>query len=145
MIKKKKILILVAGVVVILLSSISLTYLNIKKKLDEGSLGLEAVNYLYSFNSISELDDNMDKLREITSEEMYNFLTLDRTDRALSIYLKFKKKPTKAIIEFMSEGVVVYSLLNEEISPSRKFVFVYKIENGKITEVREGEFIDFFN
>lgn len=106
--------------------------------------GLLAVKYLYNFSGLGELDSNKNKLKEITTEEVYNQLTLDNTDRALNVYLKFKNKPTKVVPDQFSEDYIIYSLETESIESYRKFAFFYHVNSdGKIDQVRESEVVDF--
>lgn len=107
-------------------------------------LGEMAVKLMYNFQTLDELDDNMDALKEITTEDVYNNLTIDRTDRTLSVYLKFNNKPVTVVIDESSDSHVIYSLNTESISANRKFVFFYEVgKKGKIEKIRESELIDF--
>ena len=102
-------------------------------------LGLVAVNSLYSFEDLAQLDRQMVTLKEVTSEEVFNQLTLDYEERSLGTYLKFKGKPTHVKIIRSTEKYVLYSLDNENIAGNRVFLFTFEVENGKITEVWEAE------
>lgn len=108
-----------------------------------GNYGELAVKYLYNFQTVQELDANMDALKEITTEEVYEQLTIDKTDRALNVYLKFNNNPVVVKFEEITDSYIIYSLETESISSFRKFVFFYEVEGGKISKVREGELIDF--
>lgn len=108
------------------------------------TLGVQAVMAMYDFGDLNELDDNMDVLRELTTTEVYNMLTLDRTDRALNVYLKFKNKPTRVLVEESTDSYVIYSLKTDSISATRKFAFFFRVgDSGKIEYVREAEVVDF--
>lgn len=111
----------------------------------DSEYGKLAVKYLYNFQTVHELDANMEALRQIVSDDVYEQLTIDKTDRALNVYLKFKGKPVVVNYEEITDSYIVYSLETEAISSSRKFVFFFEVEGGRITEVREGELIDFNN
>jgi len=108
-------------------------------------VGVLAVKYMYNFSGVGELDNNMEGLKKITSEAVYNELTLDRTDKALNVYLKFNNKPVSVVIEETGPGYVIYSLDTESITRSRKFVFFFETsKSGKIVKAREGELLDFY-
>ena len=109
----------------------------------EDDIGIKAVKYMYQFTTIAELDANMEGLKLITSDEVYNYLTFDRTDKALNVYLKFHNKPVFVNIEDTGPGFVIYTLNTESISADRRFVFFFKVKSGKIVYAREGEFLDF--
>lgn len=118
---------------------------NISKNLPKPKdIGLIAVNSLYDFSNLAELDDNMDVLRSVTTDKVYEMLTIDRTDRALSVYLKFNNKPTIVLPETVTDSYIIYSLKTDSINAGRKFVFFYSVnEDGKIDTVREAEIVDF--
>lgn len=107
-------------------------------------IGKAAVLSLYNFQTVEELSDQMDDLKKITTEEVYNQLTVDRTDRALNVYLKFKAKPTVVQFETITDSYIIYSLATESIQADRKFAFFYNVnKNGLIDKVRESEIVDF--
>lgn len=117
---------------------------NFNKDRSVSDLGVIAVESMYDFGSTNELDDNMEVLKTIMTPEVYERLTIDRTDRVLSVYLKFNNNPTKVLVEKSTGDYVIYSLKTESISSTRKFVFFYSInEKGKIDYVREAEIVDF--
>jgi hypothetical protein len=109
----------------------------------DGEYGKLAVKYLYNFQTIEELDSNMEALKQIVTDEVYQNLTIDKTDRALNVYLKFKNNPTVVRFEEVTDTYIIYSLETESISSLRKFVFFFKVDKGRISWVREGELIDF--
>lgn len=109
----------------------------------DSALGTAAVKYMYSFQTPQELDSNMPALKAITTEEVYKTLTIDRTDRALSVYLKFNNKPSLVQVLDSSSNYIIYSIKSESISANRKFAFFFHTTNGKIDKVRESEIIDF--
>jgi hypothetical protein len=113
------------------------------KKVEEAKLGALAVKYLYNFSSIAELNSNMDMLKQITSDGVYQQLTIDNTDRTLSVYLKFKGGPVYVIPDKTTDRYVSYHLETKNISSSRKFVFFFEVDRGKVVSVRESEVIDF--
>lgn len=113
------------------------------KKVKDAELGFLALKYLYNFSSVGELNSNMDLLREITSSDVYEKLTIDNTDRSLNVYLKFKGNPTYVVPERSTDKYIIYHLLTKTISESRKFVFFFDVDGGKIVNIRESEIIDF--
>lgn len=111
---------------------------------EKDNIGELAVNYLYNFSTIAELDANMDKLKQITTEQVYAQLTVDNVDRALSTYLKFKNEPSYVKVSKATQNYVSYSLQTKNIASTRKFIFLYETnQKGKISSVREVEAIDF--
>jgi predicted hydrocarbon binding protein len=108
------------------------------------NVGVLAVKYMYQFGDVDELDNNMEALKVITSEEVYSNLTIDNTDKALRVYLKFNNNPVIVNVEDIGKDYVVYSLHTESISSFRKFVFFFETgKGGKIVKAREGELLDF--
>lgn len=116
------------------------------KRVSAHVVGVQAVGYLYNFSNLEELDRNMEKLRKITTEEVYEQLTIDNTNRALSTYLKFKGKPSYVTIDDQTNSYVSYHLKTAEVASSRKFIFMYNVNSsGLIDKVREVEAIDFIS
>lgn len=129
---------------VIVLVCVFIILMNVNKTVRDTELGLTAVKYLYHFSGLEELDDNMDRLREITTPEVYEQLTIDNTERALNVYLKFKNNPTLVVPDKVTNNYVVYSLETDSLSSFRKFAFFFNVNReGKIDYVRESEVIDF--
>lgn len=123
--------------------TVSFVIVSFQKESKQVELGLRAVKYMYNFQTLAELDDNMDLLKGITTDEVYSQLTVDNTDRALNVYLKFKNKPVLVIPEEATSKYVIYKLQTESLSSDRKFAFFFEVDNGKISKVRESEIIDF--
>ena len=118
---------------------------NITKKMEE-QLGLDAVYSLYDFKDVYQLDSNMVKLKEITTEAVFNDLTIDNEQRTLQTYLKFEGKSVSVNIIKNTNRYVIYSLNTEKISDKRIFVFFYDIDkDGKICWYKEVEGIEFVN
>lgn len=110
-----------------------------------GSLGVDAVNYLYNFNSVDDLDKNDKKLKDITTESAYESLTVTNSDKALNTYLKFKDNAVEVEILSSGPGKVVYTLHSDSLSDGRKFIFLYEVNFfGKITSAQEFEAIPFY-
>lgn len=107
-------------------------------------IGEQAVKLLYDYGTIEQLDYQMVGLKEITTEPVFNQLTIDNEARTLNTYLKFKKNAVTVNVFKSTESYIMYSLVTKEISPDRKFIFMFELnENGKISWVREVEAIDF--
>lgn len=110
------------------------------------NVGVDAVMDMYNFNSVDDLASNLEDLKKITTEEVYDFNTAENQDVALNTYLKFKGEPVKVIVVSKGLGFVVYRLDTKYIAPTRKFVMLYGINPfGKINFMRQEEGIDFFN
>lgn len=114
----------------------------VKRQSEE--LGILAVKSLYDFGTSEQLDAQMDVLKTITTEPVFNQLSIDNEGRTLNTYLKFKNKPVTVEILDSSSDYVLYSLQTDSISSSRKFLFIFSVDdNGLISSVREMEAIDF--
>lgn len=110
-----------------------------------GKLGVEAVNYLYNFNTVDDLDENDKKLKDITTKSAYESLTVTNSDKALNTYLKFKDNAVEVEILSSGPGKVVYTLHSDSLSDGRKFIFLYEVSFfGKITSAEEFEAIPFY-
>lgn len=115
---------------------------------DKQSLGNRAVMYMYDFDSIEDLGEQMIDLEKITTATTFNKIAANNSDKALNTYLKFKQSAVN--VEILSEdssstgGYVLYTLHTDSISAGRKFAFIYEIDGGKISYAREMECIDFY-
>lgn len=110
-----------------------------------GKVGEKAVNYLYSFNTLDELESNLPKLESMCTEDVYNKIAVINSDKALNTYLKFKKNPVKVEIIESRPGYILYTLNSSSLSSGRKFLFSYSLGwDGRIETVREMECIDFY-
>lgn len=106
--------------------------------------GVRAVKLLYQFSTVEALNGNMGSLKKITTEAVYNQLTVDNEDRTLNTYLKFKGSSCKVEVIRYTDSYVLYSLDTENVGEDRVFVFLYKCnKSGKIAWVRECECLDF--
>lgn len=114
--------------------------------ISNGRVGSKAVKLLYDFNNIGELEDNLVGLKSMMTDRCYYSTTVVNSDKSLNTYLKLKKAKTTVNIIESKPGFVLYSLDNPNITPSRLFIFSYKLNLfGKIEEVREFEAIDFYS
>lgn len=107
-------------------------------------IGVNTVKLLYEFSSYEDLARHQVDLQECTTSEVYNQLTFDKEERTLFTYLKFKNKQTAVRVIKSTDDYVLYSLDNENIDASRKFIFLFEVDKqGKVCSVREEECIDF--
>jgi hypothetical protein len=117
----------------------TLTYNGAKAK-----LGVNAVKMLYQFRNVDALEYQQESLKSITTEDVYNQLTVDNDQRMLNTYLKFNEDASSVNVEKSTDSYVIYSLDCDSIDESRKFVFLFDVNSsGKISYVRECELIDF--
>lgn len=112
-------------------------------KVDSKTLGEQAVMLLYDFGTAEQLNKQMTELKAITTDDVFNQLSIDNSGRTLNTYLKFKNKPVTVNIIKSTSTYVLYSLETESISPERLFLFLFSVRGEKIDEVREMEGIDF--
>lgn len=112
-------------------------------KADSKVLGERAVMLLYDFGTVEQLNKQMTELKAITTDDVFNQLSIDNSGRTLNTYLKFKNKPVTVNIIKSTSTYVLYSLETESISPERLFLFLFSVRGGKIDGVREMEGIDF--
>lgn len=107
-------------------------------------LGEQAVRLMYQFTEIEQLQFNMIDLKEITTDPVFNQLTIDNEDRTLYTYVKFLGNPTSVNIIKSTSTYVLYSISNTNIDEERRFIFMFDCDNsGKISYVREAEIYDF--
>ena len=108
------------------------------------SIAIEAVQDLYQFSKVEDLDKNMVKLKDFTTQSVYNQLTVDYEERTLNTYLKFKGAPTTVNVVKATSSYILYTLTNENIDKDRVFIFMYDFNSkGQISKVRESECLDF--
>lgn len=108
-------------------------------------IGVKAVKLLYQFYDLEELDRNMAELKKITSDAVYDELTIDNEERLLNTYLKIKGNTCLVHVVDYTSDYVVYTLETATIDKNRKFIFMFSTKGGKITKVKEAECIDFTN
>ena len=107
-------------------------------------LGITAVQDMYQFMDTAQLKVNMIDLQAITTEPVYNQLTIDNENRTLYTYVKFRGDPTSVNIIKSTADYVIYSIDNDSIDEDRRFVFMFDCDSsGKISHVREAELYDF--
>lgn len=127
---------------------LALGYILAKDVDTKKSLGVQAVEYLYTFEDVYQLADQDEELKKITTESAYKKLTATDVDKALNTYLKFKEESAKVrIIREHSDnkgGYVLYTIDSNAISAERLFLMLYDINKGKLDNPRELEGIDFY-
>lgn len=114
-------------------------YVSFQKTYDD-DVGIEAVNYMYSFNNLNNLSYNDKELKKITTKRAYKLMTATDVDKALNTYLKLKAKDSD---EFSSEvvvlesrqcddfGYVIYTLKNDAITYGRRFMLFYDLTKDR--------------
>lgn len=129
---------------VCLLTGLAITF-NVKRiEAKRTSIAIEAVQDLYQFSKVEDLDKNMAKLKDFTTQSVYNQLTVDNEERTLNTYLKFKGAPTIVNVVKATSSYILYTLTNENIDKDRVFIFMYDFNSkGQISKVRESECLDF--
>lgn len=141
-----KLPIILITILICILIVISGMFIIKREIISNGRVGSKAVKLLYEFDSVSELEDNLVKLRSMMTDRCYYSVTVLNSDKSLNTYLKFKKEKTKVEILDSKPGFVLYSIKNPNISYDRLFIFSYRLNSsGKIKEVREFEAIDFYS
>lgn len=107
-------------------------------------LGEQAVKLMYQFTETQQLALNMVDLKAITTEPVFNQLTIDNENRSLLTYVKFNGETTSVNIIKSGPDYVLYSLKNDNIAEDRRFIFMFDCnKSGKISYVREAEVNDF--
>ena len=116
-------------------------------KIDGMRTAEEAVMLMYNFESFTTLyQEQMDRLQKIVTPEIYNEITVENMDRALTTYLKFKQNPSKVTILEKEENYIIYTIESDSLTSGRKFVMYYDTNLfGKINEMKEAELRDFYN
>ena len=107
-------------------------------------LGIEAVKCLYQFTDSAQLQMNMIDLKAITTDAVYNQLTIDNEKRSLYTYVKFYDDITSVKIIKATPNYVLYGVQNDNVEQERRFIFMFDCNSaGKIVYVREAEIYDF--
>lgn len=111
----------------------------------QGSIGVKAVMSMYNFKDVQQLENNLNTLKDVTTDEVYEYLAVTNTDKSLNTYLKFKQESVEVEILESRPGTVLYTLHSNSLSDGRKFLFTYDLNYlGKIKYAREMECIDFY-
>lgn len=123
-----------------LLITVSTANMNKQK----AQIGEQAVKLMYQFVDLQQLQLNMIDLKSITTEPVFNQLTIDNEDRTLYTYMKFKGITTSVNIKKATSTYIIYSIVNDNVDETRRFVFMFDCNrSGKISYVREAEIHDF--
>lgn len=146
----KEKLVLVSTIISFITISIIATLFIVSKRSDnkesKQDIGLEVLNCLYTFDTSQMLNDNMQTLHSLCTNEVYNQLTIDNEERLLSTYLKFNSCECRVKVITKSNGMILYNLVCDAINPNRLFLFCYSInDKNKICSVREAECLDFIS
>ena len=136
--------IVIAIIIIVMVSMVSCfaVTLNIKRiEAKRTQTAVEVVQDLYQFSKVEDLDKNMLKIRNLTTQSVYNQLTVDNEERTLNTYLKFKGDATSVNVVKATSS---YTLTNKNIDKDRVFIFMYDCNSkGKLSNVRESECLDF--
>ena len=107
-------------------------------------IGVNAVQLLYQFKNLEELGRHQNSLKNITTEDVFDIITVDNEERTLNTYLKFRGNSCDVQILKARPNYVLYRIDCESIDSDRTFIFLFDVDNsGKINYVREEECIDF--
>lgn len=149
--QKNKIIVHMASFVILVLVTVLtifviINYRRLQLVNAQEELGIQAVKLLYDFGTPEQLDAQMASLKAITTEPVFNQLTIDNEERTLNTYLKFKNEPVTVNIVQSTNTYVMYSLGTVNVSADRLFIFLFTVnDEGLIDSVREVEAIDFIN
>ena len=139
--------IVIAIIIIVMVSMVSCfaVTLNIKRiEAKRTQTAIEVVQDLYQFSKVEDLDNNMLKIRNLTTQSVYNQLTVDNEERTLNTYLKFKGDATSVNVVKATSSYILYTLTNKNIDKDRVFIFMYDCNSkGKLSNVRESECLDF--
>lgn len=113
--------IVIAIIIIVMVSMVSCfaITLNIKRiEAKRTQTAIEVVQDLYQFSKVEDLDKNMLKIRNLTTQSV-------NVVKATSSY-------------------ILYTLTNKNIDKDRVFIFMYDCNSkGKLSNVRESECLDF--
>ena len=93
-----------------LLITVSTANMNKQK----AQIGEQAVKLMYQFVDLQQLQLNMIDLKSITTEPVFNQLTIDNEDRTLYTYMKFKGITTSVNIKKATSTYIIYSIVTIE-------------------------------
>ncbi len=129
---------IISFVVIMTLVICFLFYRNTILKSNE-KLGIQALRALYEFNSLDEFEENMRKFEDYVSEDVFQQMTIDNSDRVLGVYLKLRGNSCAVDIVDSTSDYIVYHLISDSIEKERLFLFCYKVSNKKIIDIKEAE------
>ena len=125
---------IISFVVIMILVICFLFYRNTILKSNE-KLGIQTLRALYEFNSLDEFEENMRKFEDYVSEDVFQQMTIDNSDRVLGVYLKLKGNSCAVDIVDSTSDYIVYHLISDSIEKERLFLFCYKVSNKKIIDI----------
>lgn len=109
-------------------------------------VGKQAVLAMYNYSDSSQLDLQMKLLKRITTEEVFNQLTFDNTEKSLRTYLSFRESAVSVVFLKCTDTYILYSLNADTIVSSREFIFLYDVSHeGTISYAKEADVNDFTN
>lgn len=115
-------------------------------KVNKTELGEELITAMYNFESPYQLDAQMLIVQELTTEDVYNDLTIDNEERTITTYLKFKDSGVSVEIISSGEDYVYYRLISDAIESNRTFIMFFSVnEEGLINWVKEAECVEFID
>lgn len=107
-------------------------------------IGVTAVRLMYEFDDPEDLNDRYASLRRIVNDDAWEVLSIDDELRTVNTYFKFQYQSSSVNIRFHRKGLVLYSLVNNALSPDTIWAFEYDIVNGKISNVREYRWVSVY-
>ena len=112
---------------------------------DKLDVGVYTVRLMYEFDSPKEMVMNQSLLQDVLHPDEFERLQLDEPNRAVNAYYKFQFSSSRVVVEDSQDGFVLYRLVNENIDPSTRWVFIYSVDdNGKLYDIHEYEFCGAF-
>lgn len=139
--------IIISALLVVTIPISCFAVFNYFHKIDGMRTAEEAVMLMYNFESFTTLyQEQMDKLEDIVTPEIYEEITVKNIDRALTTYLKFKQNPSTVRILETTDRYVIYTISSDSLTSGRKFVMYYSTNLfGRIDEMKEAELRDFYD
>ena len=98
----------------------------------------DLLNAFYTFE-LETINENDQKIKDLTTPEIYERFTIASSNRQLRVYLKFAGEPTKAKIISHRDGIIYYYIDSQGFDSERTFALRYDYKWGKITNVAEYE------
>ncbi|MFF2798154.1 hypothetical protein [Lysinibacillus xylanilyticus] len=107
-------------------------------KAGEKEVSEELLHAFYTFN-LPTIAQNDERIKELTTDEIYQSHTISSSNRQLRVYLKFQGKPTEAKIISHKNNTIFYYINSEGFDKERTFAMQYHYSWGKIDKVVEYE------
>lgn len=104
----------------------------------ERETATDLLHAMYTF-SLPTVYENDERVKELTTEDVYQRLTLSSSNRQLRVYLKFQGHDVEAKVIGHHDGIIYYYLDTQAIDSTRTFALRYKYKWGKIVDVAEYE------